>query len=89
VSLGNTNGKEASLERALRSSATALAGVEATLLPHLGQLFVRRDIDVRLGDTNGKEASLERALDFVGDRFSGRRKRAPSGQLGTNKQRSV
>jgi hypothetical protein len=37
--------------------------VEAAHLPHLGQLFVLRDIDVRLGDTNGKEASLERALD--------------------------
>ena len=85
--LGDTNGKEASPERALDSSAagfeapqstdartrlwkiatrasrTALKGVEATHVPHLGQLFLLRDIDVRLGETNGKEASPERALD--------------------------
>ena len=32
-------------------------------MSHLGQFFVRGDIDVRLGDTNVKEASLESALD--------------------------
>ena len=34
-------------------SERARRGVEATHLPHLGQLFLLRDIDVRLGDTNG------------------------------------
>lgn len=43
---------------------TGLKALEATHLPHGGQLFLLRDIDVRRGDTNGKEASLERALDL-------------------------
>jgi len=41
--------------------------VEAAHLPHLGQLFLLRHIDVRLGDTNGKEASPGARARFVRD----------------------